>query len=91
MTVMLRLLAGPALGLGLIYLMGIDDPFLAQVLLISASTPTAVSLMLLCMEFKAHPNFIARSVIYSTLLSPITVTLTIFLAQSGLLARLPGP
>ena len=87
-TVVLRLLVGPLLGLGLIYAFRIGDPFVAQVLLISTSTPTAVNAMLLCMEFDAHPNFVARSVFYSTVLSPITVTLTIFLAQSGLLARL---
>ena len=88
MAVFIRLLVGPVLGLGVIYLFGISDPFLAQVLLISCATPTAVNAMLLCMEFDAHPNFIARSIFYSTLLSPITVTLTIFLAQSGLLERL---
>jgi len=91
MSVLLRLLLGPVLGLAMIYLFGISDPFVAQVLLISTATPTAVNAMLLCMEFDAHPNFIARSVFYSTLLSPITVTLTIFLAQSGLLARLTAP
>jgi len=88
MSVMLRLLLSPALGLAMIYVFQISDPFLAQVLLISTATPTAVNAMLLCMEFDAHPNFIARSVFYSTVLSPITVTLTIFLAQSGVLARL---
>jgi len=84
LSVALRLLAGPAIGLAVIYLMGIQG-FLAQVLLISTSTPTAVNCMLLCLEFDNHPDFAARSVFYSTLLSPVTVTLTIFLAQSGLL------
>lgn len=88
-SVLLRLLGGPALGLELIYLlMAIGrpvDPFVAQVLLISTSTPTAVNCMLLCMEFDNHPDYAARVVLYSTLLSPITVTLVVFLAQSNLL------
>jgi len=81
-SVVLRLLAGPAIGLGMIYIMGIQG-FLAQVLLVSSATPTAVNCMLLCLEFDNHPDYAARAVFYSTLLSPITVTLTIFLAQSG--------
>jgi hypothetical protein len=87
LSVMIRLLLAPALGLLLIYLFGLRG-FMAQVMLISTGMPTAVNAMLLCMEFDAHPNFIARTVFYSTLISPITVTLTIFLAQSGLLDRL---
>ena len=41
--------------------------------------------MLLCLEFDNHPDFAARAVLYSTLLSPVTVTLVVFLAQSKLL------
>jgi len=85
LSVLGRLLVGPAIGLGIIYAMGIDDPFLAQVLLVSTSTPTAVNCMLLCLEFDNHPDYAAKAVFYSTLLSPLTVTLVIFLAQSGML------
>ncbi len=86
LSVLLRLLGGPALGLALVYLFRLQGP-LAQLLLISTSTPTAVNCMLLCLQFDNHPDYAARAVFYSTLLSPITVTLTIFLAQSGLLGR----
>ncbi len=89
LAVALRLLAGPAIGLGAIYafrLVGVEiSPFVSQVLLISTAAPTAVNTMLLCLEFQNHPDFAARVVFLSTLLSPITVTLVIFLAQSGLL------
>lgn len=85
LNVLLRLLGGPAIALGMIYLLGIDDPLVAQVLLISASTPTAVNVMLLCLEFDNHPDLAARAVFYSTLLSPVTVTLTIFVAQANVL------
>ena len=87
LSVLLRLLAGPALGLGLIYAMGLRG-FLAQVLLIGTATPTAVNCMLLCLEFDNHPDYAARAVFYSTLLSPLTVTAVIFLAQSNLLSAL---
>ena len=89
LAVALRLLAGPAIGLAVIYtlrLLGVAiDPFVAQVLLISAASPTAVNAMLLCLEFHTHPDFAARAVFFSTLLSPVTVTAVVFLAQSGLL------
>lgn len=87
LAVLLRLLIAPAIGLGLIYLFSLEG-FLAQVLLISTATPTAVNCLLLCVEFDNHPNMVARSVFYSTVLSPITVTLVIFFAQGGFLNRL---
>lgn len=90
LSVILRLLAGPALGLGLIYAMGLRG-FPAQVLLISTATPTAINCMLLCLQFDNHPDYAARAVFYSTLVSPITVTVVIFLAQSGLLPPLAMP
>ncbi len=87
--VLLRLLGGPALGLMLIYALralGMAiTPFEAQVFLISTCTPTAVNCMLLCMQFKNHPDFAAQAVFYSTLLSPISVTLTILAAQGNVL------
>jgi len=88
LSVLLRLLGGPAIALGVVTALrctvGIA-PLAAQVLLISASTPTAVNCMLMCLEFQNHPDYAARAVLYSTLLSPITVTLTILLAQGGVL------
>lgn len=81
-TIALRLIAGPVVGFTLLKLLGWTGP-VAQVLLISTAMPTAVNCLLLCMEFDNHPAFVARSVFYSTLLSPITITLTILLAQSG--------
>jgi predicted permease len=84
LSVCIRLLVGPAVGLGLIWLFGLHG-LLAQVLLISTATPSAVNTMLLCLQFDNHPDFAARAVVYSTLLSPITVTLVIFLAKSGMI------
>ena len=84
MTLMLRLLVGPAIALAVIYTMGLTG-LIAQVLLISSATPTAVNSMLLCLEFENNPDFVARAVFYSTLLSPVTLTLIIFFAQGNLL------
>ena len=83
-SVVLRLLIGPAIGVGLIYLFGIRG-FEAQMLLIATTSPTAVNCMLLALEFDNHPEYAARAVFYSTLLSPVTVTLVIFMAQGGIL------
>jgi len=82
LSVAMRLVAGPVVGFILLRLLGWTGP-VAQVLLISTAMPTAVNCMLICMEFDNHPAFVARSVFYSTLLSPITVTLTILLAHGG--------
>jgi predicted permease len=90
LSVLLRLLVGPAIGLALIYAFGLRG-YLAQLLLISCATPTAVNCMLMCLEFDNHPDFAAKAVFYSTLLSPVTVTLTIFFAQGGFLPALTVP
>jgi hypothetical protein len=84
LSVILRLLVAPAVGLGLVYLFGLRG-LNAQVLLISTATPTAVNCMLLCLHFDNHPEYATRAVLYSTLISPLTITGVIFLAQSGLL------
>ncbi len=88
-SVLLRLVAGPVVGFTLLKLLSLTGP-VAQVLLISTSMPTAVACLLLCMEFDNHPSYVARSVFYSTLLSPITVTLTILLAHSGVFGPAGG-
>lgn len=87
LSVVLRLLVGPAVGLGLIWLLGIEG-LLAHVLLISTATPTSVNCMLLCLEFDNHPDFVARSVFYTTVLSPITVTAVILLTRTGIVGGL---
>lgn len=81
-TLFLRLIIGPVIGLALIYLLGLEGKGLyAQVLLISCASPVSVNSVLMCIEFDNHPDYQAQSVFYSTILSPITVTSTILLAQ----------
>ncbi len=96
LSVGLRLLVAPVLAMGLIYAAdrlfpGLIPPFVGQVLLIASATPTAVNAMLLCLEFDNHPDYLARAVFRSTLLSPVTVTLVIFLSQSDLFSPLVLP
>jgi predicted permease len=82
LTLLLRLIIGPAVGLLLIYLLGWQGRGLyAQVLLIGCASPVSVNCVLMCIEFDNHPDYIAQAVFYSTFLSPITVTGTILLAQ----------
>jgi hypothetical protein len=93
-SLVLRLGAAPLLGLALIYLSNMLPPafhirgFLAQVLLIGSAVPSSVNSALLCLQFNNHPNYAAKTVFYSTLLSAITVTVVIFLAQGGFLQQL---
>jgi len=57
-------------------------------LLIGTAVPSAVNCALLCVQFDNHPNYAARAVLYSTLLSPLTVTGVILFAQGGFLDQL---
>ena len=83
LSVLLRLLAAPAVAMALLLALGLKG-LPAQVLLIGMSTPTAVNCMLLCLEFDNHPDYAARAVFYSTVISPVTVTLVVFLARTAL-------
>ncbi|MCH8474348.1 MAG: AEC family transporter [Opitutales bacterium] len=83
LAVALRLLAGPVAGFLLIWALGIEG-FMAQVLMLATCTPTAINCLLLCLEFDNHPDFTARSVYYSTLLSPITIAFVLFVTRSGI-------
>jgi predicted permease len=86
-SLILRLVAAPLLMLVLIYALNIHG-FLAQVLLIGSAVPSSVNSALLCLQFDNHPNYVAKTVFYSTLLSAFTMTVVIFLAQGGFLPQL---
>jgi predicted permease len=89
-SLILRLGAAPLLGLGLIYALNIRG-FLAQLLLIGTAVPSSVNSALLCLQFDNHPDYVAKTTFYSTLLSTLTVTVVIFLAQGGFLPQLTMP
>jgi predicted permease len=87
----LRLLVGPVLSFALVIGMKmLGAPLhgdLAQALVTSASYPTAVNSALVAIEYDNEPEFASAAVFYSTLVSAITVSLTIYLVRDmGLLA-----
>ncbi len=75
-----RLVAGPALGLAAAWLMGLSG-WLAQVLIISTAAPVAINSVLLCVQFNQHPGLVSRCVLITTLVAPVTATLVIWLVR----------
>jgi predicted permease len=91
LSLALRLLVGPVLSFALVIGMKmLGAPLhgdLAQALVTSASYPTAVNSALVAIEYDNEPEFASAAVFYSTLISAITVSLTIYLVRDmGLLA-----
>lgn len=74
-----RLIAGPALSLLVIYILGMDG-IVAQSLFIASSFPTSRNTSTMAMEYQVEPELHAQIVLYTTLLSSVTVTLVIFLS-----------
>lgn len=74
-----RLIIGPTLSLALIYLLHIDG-IVAQSLFIASSFPTSRNTSTIAMEYQVEPELHAQIVLFSTLLSSITVTTVIFIS-----------
>jgi hypothetical protein len=73
----LRLLTGPAIGFGLVRLMGFEGD-IAKALVLSCAAPTALISALIAVEYGQEAEFAAHTVLFSTVASMLTVTLTIF-------------
>lgn len=69
----LKLLAAPALTLGLAMALGMPRD-LTDLYVVAAATPVGVLLALFCAEYGRQPRFVSGAVLISTLLSPIVVT-----------------
>lgn len=80
MSLVLRLLIGPAIGICIIYAFGIDG-VLAQSLMIASAMPTAVNSAVIAQEYNNNPDFAAQIVLFSTLASAFTVTFVIFVGK----------
>ncbi|UUZ89872.1 AEC family transporter [Paenibacillus sp. P25] len=76
----LRSLIGPAVGLGIVMLMGIHG-VMAQALVLSCSVPTSLSSVLIAVEYDNEPEFSSQVVFSSTIFSIFTVTLVIYLMK----------
>lgn len=82
-SAVLRLVAGPLLAWGIIWLIGIVtsmeiNKLTAAALIVSSAVPTSLSSVLLAVEFDNEKEFASQAVFLSTLLSIITVTVVIF-------------
>ncbi|MFD1205060.1 AEC family transporter [Sporosarcina contaminans] len=74
-----RLIIGPAVSLLLIFLFGIDG-VVAQSLFIASSFPTSRNSSTLALEYDICPDLAAQTVLFSTILSAITVTFVVYLS-----------
>lgn len=79
-SLLIRLVIGPIIALGMIYVFQIDG-IAAQALLIASAMPTSVNSAVIAQEYNNHPNFAAQVVLFSTLASTVTVTMVIYLAR----------
>ncbi|NJP37493.1 AEC family transporter [Alkalicoccus luteus] len=75
-----RLIFAPLLGLGIIFLLGLDG-VTAQALLIASAFPMSRNSALFALEYDNRPEFAAQGVLVSTILSIFTVSFFIYLAQ----------
>lgn len=76
----IRLIIGPIIALGIIFLFKIDG-ILAQALFIGSAMPTSVNSAVIAQEYNNHPDFAAQIVLFSTLISAVTVSLVIYAAR----------
>ncbi|MDW0116591.1 AEC family transporter [Sporosarcina thermotolerans] len=74
-----RLIIGPSVALLLIFIFGIDG-VVAQSLFIASSFPTSRNSSTLALEYDVHPDLAAQTVLFSTVLSAITVTFVVYLS-----------
>ena len=86
-ALVLRLIAGPIVGLGLVKLFGFTGQT-ALVMVLGTSFPTAVNTALVAHEMGADHHFAAAAVFWSTVLSMGTVTLLVTLLKLPAIAAL---
>lgn len=74
-----RLVIGPLVALGIILLLGLDG-VVAQSLFIASSFPTSRNSSSLALEYDVDSNTAAQTVLFSTIVSSLTVTVVIYLS-----------
>jgi hypothetical protein len=80
LAALFRLILGPLAALALMYCFQYRG-LMAYALLISSSMPTSVNTALLAMEFDNEPRFASQTVLYTTVLSIVKVSFTIYLGS----------
>lgn len=76
----MRLILAPMIALGIIYAFGLTG-IVAQALFISSAMPTSVNSAVIAQEYNNHPQLAAQIVLFSTLMSTMTVTVVIYLSR----------
>ncbi len=79
-SVAMRLLLAPAIAFFIISLFGLSG-VVAQALFISSAMPTSVNSSVIAQEYNNHPHLAAQIVLFSTLMSTLTVTIAIYVSQ----------
>lgn len=79
-NVLMRLVAGPVIAYALVLLFRLDG-IMAQALIISSAMPSSVNSAIIAQEYENEPEFAAQAVLFSTLLSTVTVSATIYFAR----------
>lgn len=80
LTVALRTMVGPIIGLLVAFLFGFNG-IMGQAFFISSSVPTAVNVALIAIEYKNNEEFAAQVVMFSTLFSAVTLSVVIFISR----------
>lgn len=75
-----RLVVGPAVALLIIFVLGLDG-VVAQSLFIASSFPTSRNSSSLALEYDVESNTAAQTVLFSTIVSCITVTVVIYISM----------
>jgi len=75
-----RLIVGPAVALGIIYVLGIEG-VVAQSLFIASAFPTSRNSSSLALEYDIESATAAQTVLFSTIISCLTVTVVIYISN----------
>ncbi len=75
-----RLIAGPVLALLVIFGLGLDG-VVAQSLFIASAFPTSRNSSSLALEYDVESDTAAQTVLFSTIVSCLTVTVVIYMSQ----------
>lgn len=79
----IRLIVSPLIAYMLVLILGLKG-VAAEVAVIASSAPTAVNSMLLAIRYDNEQNFASQAVFLSTVFSPITVSVVVFLVSGKL-------
>ncbi|SDN87286.1 AEC family transporter [Alkalicoccus daliensis] len=80
LSLIIRLIIGPLVSLGIIFLFDINGT-IAQVLFIASAMPTSVNSAVIAEEYDNQPQLAAQIVLFSTIISAVTVTIVIYLSN----------